>query len=144
MPAIAYEIEEFEVPAQKYTFLKACLKFIQPIVAQQLKSNADIRTLGFCVIFLVNHVLLKIPTRVFKSIQEKVLNLQRIRLKTLKFLIFQWQIIENALMILNDIVENYFANQTMEIESNENKLVTPGELLVSDLLRGGVLYNLVS
>lgn len=47
-------------------------------------------------------------------------------------------------MILNDIVANYFVNQTMEIESSENKLVTPGELLVTDLLRGGVLYNLVS
>lgn len=72
MPALAYEIEEFEVPAQKYTFLRACLKFLQPIIAQQLKTNVDVRTLGFCVVFLVNHVLLKIPNRVFKSTQEKV------------------------------------------------------------------------
>lgn len=72
MPALAYEIEEFEVPAQKYTFLKSCLKFLQPVISQQLKTNADIRTLGHCVVFLVNHVLLKIPTRTFKSIQEKV------------------------------------------------------------------------
>ena len=72
MPAIAYEIEEFEVPAQKYTFLRACLKFLQPIISQQLKTNTDLRTLGYCVVFLVNHVLIKIPTRAFKSIQEKV------------------------------------------------------------------------
>jgi surface polysaccharide O-acyltransferase-like enzyme len=72
MPAIAYEIEEFEVPSQKYTFLKSCLKFLQPIISQQLKTNIDMRTLGYCVVFLVNHVLLKIPTRTFKSIQEKV------------------------------------------------------------------------
>ncbi len=72
MPALAYEIEEFEVPAQKYTFLKSCLKFLQPIISQQLKTNIDIRTLGYCVVFLVNHVLLKIPIRAFKSIQEKV------------------------------------------------------------------------
>ncbi len=72
MPAMAYEIEEFEVPSQKYTFLKSCLKFLQPIITQQLKTNTDMRTLGYCVVFLVNHVLLKIPTRTFKSIQEKV------------------------------------------------------------------------
>jgi len=72
MPAIAYEIEEFEVPSQKYTFLKSCLKFLQPIISQQLKTNIDMRTLGHCVVFLVNHALLKIPTRAFKSIQEKV------------------------------------------------------------------------
>lgn len=41
MPAIAYEIEEFEVRSQKYTFLKACLKFLQPIISQQLKTNMD-------------------------------------------------------------------------------------------------------
>lgn len=72
MPAIAYEIEEFEVPSQKYTFLRACLKFLQPIISQQLKTNADLRTLGYCVVFLVNNVLIKMPTRTFKSIQEKV------------------------------------------------------------------------
>ena len=72
MPALAYEIEEFEVPSQKYTFLKSILKFLQPIIAQQLKTNIDVRTLGHCVVFLVNQVLLKIPTRTFKSIQEKV------------------------------------------------------------------------
>ncbi len=51
MPALAYEIEEFEVPSQKYTFLKACLKFLQPIISQQLKTNIDTRTLGYCVVF---------------------------------------------------------------------------------------------
>jgi hypothetical protein len=44
---------------------------------------------------------------------------------------------------LNDIVINYFSNQIIENDNNETKLVSPGELLVSDLLRGGVLYNLV-
>ena len=72
MPALAYEIEEFEVPSQKYTFLKASLKFLQPIISQQLKTSLDLRTLGHCVIFLVNHVLMKIPMRSFKSLQEKV------------------------------------------------------------------------
>ncbi|CAF2870744.1 unnamed protein product [Rotaria sp. Silwood2] len=126
MPAIAYEIEEFEVPSQKYTFLKSCLKFLQPIISQQLKTNIDMRTLGYCVVFLVNHVLLKIPTRTFKSIQEK------------------WQIIEFVLIILNDIVINYFSNQIIENDHNEAKLVSPGELLVNDLLRGGVLNNLLT
>ncbi len=50
---------------------------------------------------------------------------------------------ENVLIILNDIVNNYFANQSIENDTNEAKLVSPGELLVNDLLRGGVLYNLV-
>ena len=72
VPALAYEIEEFEVPAQRYAFLRSCLKFLQPIIAQQSKNNNDLRTLGFCVVFLVNHVLLKIPSRIFKSTQEKV------------------------------------------------------------------------
>ncbi|CAF1569836.1 unnamed protein product [Adineta ricciae] len=126
MPALAYEIEEFEVPSQKYTFLRACLKFLQPIITQQLKTNIDMRTLGFCVVFLVNHVLLKIPTRAFKSIQEK------------------WQIVENVLIILNDIVANYFSNQTVENDTNEAAIVSAGELLVNDLLRGGILYNLLT
>ena len=73
MPTLAYEIEEFEVPSQKYTFLRAYLKFLQPIIARQLKTNVDMRTLGFCVFFLVNHVLIKMSTRVFKSLQEKVI-----------------------------------------------------------------------
>jgi hypothetical protein len=47
------------------------------------------------------------------------------------------------LIILNDIVINYFSNQIIENDSNETKLVSPGELVVNDLLRGGVLYNLV-
>ena len=72
IPSLAYEIEEFEVPSQKYTFLRSILKFLQPIISQQLKTNIDIRTLGHCVVFLVNQVLLKISTRTFKSIQEKV------------------------------------------------------------------------
>ncbi len=38
---------------------------------------------------------------------------------------------------------NYFSNQIIENDSNETKLVSPGELVVNDLLRGGVLYNLV-
>ena len=75
MPAIAYEIEEFEVPSQRYTFLRSCLKFLQPVISQQLKTNNDIRTLGHCVVFLVNHVLLKIQARAFKSMQEKVFSL---------------------------------------------------------------------
>ncbi|CAF1345621.1 unnamed protein product [Adineta steineri] len=126
MPAMAYEIEEFEVPSQKYTFLKSSLKFLQPIITQQLKTNADMRTLGYCVVFLVNHVLLKIPTRTFKSIQEK------------------WQIAESVLIILNDIVINYFANQIISNDNNEANNVLPGELLVNDLLRGGILYNLLT
>ncbi|CAF3059288.1 unnamed protein product [Rotaria socialis] len=126
MPAIAYEIEEFEVPTQKYTFLKSCLKFLQPIIEQQLKTNIDMRSLGHCVVFLVNHVLLKIPIRTFKSIQEK------------------WQISEMVLIILNDIVTNYFSNQIIENDHNEIKPVSPGELLVNDLLRGGVLNNLLT
>ncbi|CAF0744007.1 unnamed protein product [Rotaria sordida] len=126
MPAIAYEIEEFEVPSQKYTFLKSCLKFLQPIISQQLKTNIDMRTLGYCVVFLVNHVLLKIPTRTFKSIQEK------------------WQMIEFVLIILNDIVSNFFSNQIIDNDQSETKLVSPGELLINDLVRGGVLNNLLT
>ncbi|UJR23726.1 hypothetical protein I4U23_026706 [Adineta vaga] len=126
MPALAYEIEEFEVPSQKYTFLKACLKFLQPIITQQLKTNLDMRTLGYCVVFLVNHVLLKIPTRTFKSQQEK------------------WQIVETVLIILNEIVMNYFSNQIIENDTNETNIVSAGELLVNDLLRGGILYNLLT
>lgn len=47
------------------------------------------------------------------------------------------------LIILNDIITNYFANQVIENDRNETKLISPGELLVNDLLRGGVLNNLV-
>lgn len=83
IPALAYEIEEFEVPSQKYTFLKSILKFLQPIISQQLKSNVDIRTLGHCVVFLVNQVLLKISTRTFKSLQEKVSEIKSIRSNTI-------------------------------------------------------------
>jgi hypothetical protein len=48
-----------------------------------------------------------------------------------------------VLIILNDIVINYFSNQIIENENNETKAISPGELLVNDLLRGGALYNLV-
>jgi len=49
-----------------------------------------------------------------------------------------------VLTILNDIVINYFSTQIIENDGSETKLVSPGELLVNDLLRGGILYNLVS
>ncbi|CAF5158418.1 unnamed protein product, partial [Rotaria magnacalcarata] len=55
-----------------------------------------------------------------------------------------WQISEMVLIILNDIVTNYFSNQTIENDHNEIKPVSPGELLVNDLLRGGVLNNLLT
>ena len=45
--------------------------------------------------------------------------------------------------MLNDIVINYFSSQLIESDTNEIKATSPGELLLNDLLRGGVLHTLV-
>lgn len=46
-------------------------------------------------------------------------------------------------MILNDIITSYFSTLHQETDSTEGKVVSPGELLLNDLFRGGVLYNSV-
>ena len=45
------------------------------------------------------------------------------------------------LPILTDIGENYYSNHILD---NETKIISPGELFRHDLLRGGVLFNLVN
>ena len=45
--------------------------------------------------------------------------------------------------MLNEIVINYFSSQPIESNAHEIKATSPGELLLNDLLRGGVLHTLV-